>query len=175
MQAICVRSFAITLKYDRRQDNTAVALQWRHDEHDDVSNHQLLDCLLNRLFRLRSKKTPKLCVTGICEGNPPVTGRFPHKRPVTRKMFPFNDVIMELPVYSPLHLPYALRYTHEFDVRWHGSVSVLVRPYDKGCFPSAISWLSRAIWVKLNRIWLQGNATRLKHIHIALHIQLIVR
>ena len=31
-------------------------------------------CLLNRLFRRRSKKTSKLSVTGLCEGNSPVTG-----------------------------------------------------------------------------------------------------
>ena len=53
-----------------------------------------LDCLLNRLFRRRSKKAWKLRVTGLCEGNPPVTGGFPHIRLVKRKMFPFDDVIM---------------------------------------------------------------------------------
>ena len=36
--------------------------------------------LLNRLFRRRSKKTPKLCVTGFCAGNSPVTGEFPAQR-----------------------------------------------------------------------------------------------
>ena len=35
-------------------------------------------------------------VTGLCAGNSPVTGEFPHKGPVTRKMFPFDDVIMNL-------------------------------------------------------------------------------
>ena len=40
------------------------------------------------------KKTSKLLVTGLYEGNPPVTGEFPHKGPVTPKMFPFDDVIM---------------------------------------------------------------------------------
>ena len=30
----------------------------------------------------------------ICEGNPPVTDGFPHKGQVTRKMFPFDDVIV---------------------------------------------------------------------------------
>ena len=38
------------------------------------------DCLLNRLFRRRSKKTSKLRVTGLCEGNSPVTGEFPVQR-----------------------------------------------------------------------------------------------
>ena len=45
------------------------SLQWRHNERDCVSNHRRLDCLLNRLFRCRSKKTSKLRVTGFCEVN----------------------------------------------------------------------------------------------------------
>ena len=56
------------------------ALQWRHNDHDGVSNHQPRDCLLNRLFRRRSTKTSKLRVTGLCEGNSPVTGEFPAQR-----------------------------------------------------------------------------------------------
>ena len=52
------------------------ALQWRHYGRDGVSNHQPHDCLLNRLFRRRSKKTPKLRVTDLCEGNSSVTGEF---------------------------------------------------------------------------------------------------
>ena len=55
-------------------------LQWRQNEHNGVSNHQPHDCLLNHLFRRRSKKTSKLCVTGLCEGNSPVTGEFPAQR-----------------------------------------------------------------------------------------------
>ena len=46
--------------------------------------------LLSRLFGGRSKKTPKLCVTGLCEGNSPGLMNSPHKWPV----FPFDDVIM---------------------------------------------------------------------------------
>ena len=52
-------------------------LLWRHNEHDVVSNHQPYDCLLNRSFRRRSKKTSKLGVTGLCVGNSPETGKFP--------------------------------------------------------------------------------------------------
>ena len=69
-------------------------LEWRHNERESVSNHQLLDGLLNRLSRRRSKKTSKLCVTGLCEGNLPVNGEFPRKGPITRKMFSFDDVMM---------------------------------------------------------------------------------
>ena len=56
------------------------ALQWRQDERDGVSNNRRIDCLLNRLFRHRSEKTSKLRVTGLCEGNPPVTGGFPSQK-----------------------------------------------------------------------------------------------
>ena len=52
-------------------------LPWRHNEHVGVSNHQPHDYLLKRLSRRRSKKTPKLRVTGLCEGNSPGTGEFP--------------------------------------------------------------------------------------------------
>ena len=34
--------------------NYSLTLQWRHNRHDSVSNHQPCDCLLNRLFRRRS-------------------------------------------------------------------------------------------------------------------------
>ena len=40
------------------------------------------------------RKTSKLRVTGLCEGNPLVTCCFPLQRPVTRKSSPFDDVIM---------------------------------------------------------------------------------
>ena len=70
------------------------SLQWRLNDHDSVSNHRPHDCLLNRLFRRRSKKTSKLRVTGLCVGNSPGPVNSPHKGPVTRKMFPFDDVIM---------------------------------------------------------------------------------
>ena len=53
------------------------ALQWRHNGRDSVSNHQPHDCLLNCLFRRRSKKTWKLRITGLCGGNSPGTGEFP--------------------------------------------------------------------------------------------------
>ena len=69
-------------------------LQWRHSGHDGVSNHQLHGCLLNRLFRRRLKKTSKLRVAGLCVGNSPGPVSSPHKSSVTRKMFPFDDVIM---------------------------------------------------------------------------------
>ena len=71
-----------------------VSLQWRHSGRHGVSHHRRDDCLLNRLSRCRPKKTSKFLLTGLCAWNSPVTGEFPHKRPVTWTMFPFDDVII---------------------------------------------------------------------------------
>ena len=62
------------------RSNMQKSLKWSHNERDGVSNHRRLDCLLNNLFRRRSKKTSKLRVTGLCVGNSPVTGEFPAQR-----------------------------------------------------------------------------------------------
>ena len=78
-------------------------LHWRHNDHDGVSNHQPRGCLFNRLFRCRSKKTSKLRVTGLCAGNSSGPVNSPHKGPVTRKMFPFDDVIMLRLIYVSIN------------------------------------------------------------------------
>ena len=70
------------------------SFQWRHNGHDGVSNHQPHDCLLNRLFRYRSKKTSKPASLAFVRGIHGWPVNSPHKGPVTRKMFPFDDVIM---------------------------------------------------------------------------------
>ena len=77
-----------------RQGSRVSTLRWRHNDHAGVSNHQPYGCLLHRLFRRRWKETSKLRVTGLCAGNSPGPVNSPHKGPVTRKMFPFDDVIM---------------------------------------------------------------------------------
>ena len=57
--------------------NMFETLQWHHNERNGVSNHRRLDGLLNRLLRRRSKKTSKVRVTGLCDGNSPATDEFP--------------------------------------------------------------------------------------------------
>ena len=85
------RGYGCWYYFNTKMDST---LYWRHSDHGGVSNHQPHGCLLNRLFRRRSKKTSKLRVAGLCAGNSPWPVKSPHKGPVTRKMFPFDDVIM---------------------------------------------------------------------------------
>ena len=70
-------------------------LQWRHNGCHGLPNHRRLNYLLNRWFSLKSRKTSKLLVTGLCvRGIHRSTVNSPHKGPVTRKMSPFDDVIM---------------------------------------------------------------------------------
>ena len=56
------------------------------------------------------RKTSKLRVTGLCAGNSPGPVKSPHKGPVTRKMFPFDDVIMYVRFCAaPLQLTLAVK------------------------------------------------------------------
>ena len=66
------------------------------------------------------KKASKLLVTGICEGNSPVSGEFPHKSPVTRKMFPFDDVIIVSAPYFKLRHPYVntMGIQSSYELQW---------------------------------------------------------
>ena len=70
-------------------------LHWRRNGYDTVSNHQPHHCLLNRSFRRRSKKKYQSSASlAFVRGVHRRPVNSPHKWPVTRKMFPFDDVIM---------------------------------------------------------------------------------
>ena len=70
----------IYIKLTRQLVPNQTILQWRHNERDGVSNPLRHECLLNPLFRRRSKKTTKLHVSGLCKGNSPVTRQLPAQR-----------------------------------------------------------------------------------------------
>ena len=73
-----------------------VSLQWRHNGRDGVLNHQPHYCLLNRLFRRRSRKATKLRVTGLCAETSPVTGEFPAQMASKAENASIDVVIMRL-------------------------------------------------------------------------------
>ena len=72
-----VSEFFRNILYSQFTATEAITLQRHHNERNAVSNHQPHDCLLNRLFRRRSKKISMLRGTGLCEGNSSETGEFP--------------------------------------------------------------------------------------------------
>ena len=81
---VCLINIKATLWWVHNQFVTPVhilffnyALLWRHNGCDGVSNHQPHGCLLNHLFRPRSKKSSKIRDTGLCARNSTETGEFP--------------------------------------------------------------------------------------------------
>ena len=70
-----------------------LSLQWRHNGHDGVSNHQPHHCLLNRHSGADQRKHQSTASLAFVRGihRSPVNSP---QWPVTRKMFPFHDVIM---------------------------------------------------------------------------------
>ena len=100
------------------------ALQWRHNESDGVSNYQPHDCLLKYLsgaiLRKHQSSASLAFVRGIHRW--PVNSQ--HKWPVTRKMFPFNDVIMVRKLFqcpnigSNLNICHFVKYSHQLIYYW---------------------------------------------------------
>ena len=105
MRVLCIQSGAVIT----RSIFFPKSFQWRHNGGDNVSNHQRLGYLLNCLFRRRSKKASKLRVTGLCEGNSPVTGGFPVRRASNAE----NVSISWRHHVLTMDTPYL---THEFDI-----------------------------------------------------------
>ena len=80
---VCSTCFSLlhNLTMKAQVNGFSAPLQWHHNEHDGISNHQPHDCfLLNCSFSCTSKKTSKLRVTGHCVGNSLLTVEFPAQR-----------------------------------------------------------------------------------------------
>ena len=71
------------------------SLQWCHNERDGVSNHQPHDCLLNRYSGADHRKHQSSASLAFVWGIHRWSVNYPHKGPVTRKMFPFGYIIMD--------------------------------------------------------------------------------
>ena len=92
-----------------KNDYKGTALQWRHNKGDDFSNHLCLHCLLNRLFRHRSKKHQRSAPLAFVRGIHRWPTDSPHKGPVTRKIFPFQGWIRQFILLFQLHLSHILQ------------------------------------------------------------------
>ena len=94
------------------------SLQWRHNGHDGVSNHQPYQCLRNRLFGADQRKHQSSASLAFVRGIHRRPVNSPHKWPVTRKMLPFHDVIMFSILlvdnaHARMHIPWRSSQTHE--------------------------------------------------------------
>ena len=69
-----------------------ITSQLRHNEHDGVSNYRRLDCCA-AVFSGADQRKPQCSASqALCEGNHQWPIDSSRKGPVTRKMFPFDDV-----------------------------------------------------------------------------------
>ena len=69
-------------------------IHWRHTEHRGVSNQWHHDCLLNRLFKVDQRKHESSASLAFVRGFHRWPVNSSHKGPVTRKIFPFDGVVM---------------------------------------------------------------------------------
>ena len=95
-----IHAYMLDQNYEMRTCNMLlyhflVTLQWRHNGRDGVSSHQRLYCLLSSCFRYSQRKHQSSASLAFEPGIHRSTVNSPHKRPVTRKMVPFHDVIMK--------------------------------------------------------------------------------
>ena len=74
-------------------------VQWRHNEHDGVSNQQPHDCLLNSLCSANQRKHQSFVSLAFVWGIHRWPVNSPHIKLVMRKMFLFDDVIKMSSVY----------------------------------------------------------------------------
>ena len=79
-------------------------LHWRHNERDDVSNQQRLDCLLTYF-------------TGICEGNSPVTGEIP-----TQRASNAENVFIYIEIWTHKSLPHRSPVNSPQKGQWRGAL-----------------------------------------------------
>ena len=160
--------------------NPPVTLQWRHNERDGVSNHQPHGCLLNRLFRRRSKKTSKLRVTDLCAGNSPGTGEFPAQRARNAEIFSiwwlhyhqFNWQRPEMQHFDIFFTVSLQSGTAQFVWRYHHRIILL---FQMGWIKQNFSTTCRQIRLTLPNLrwWLYHNHIRLEYQHFYLDILLM--
>ena len=121
------------------------SLQWRHT----LSNHRHLHCLLNCWFRRRSKKTSKFHVAGV-RGIHQWWVNSPHKRPVTRNMFPFDDVIMSFQQNSVFYVITPVMGVTLKNLNLHRFVIVFDLPYTQYMPEKGFAILCDMHWMALS-------------------------
>ena len=87
-------SAAFTLQCVQPRLRFLQPVQRRHNEHGGVSNRPGVSSVWSTFVHAHVKEISKFRIAGLCEGNPPVTGRFPSQRASNAEMFPFDDAIM---------------------------------------------------------------------------------
>ena len=122
-----------------------MTLNWRHNERDGVSNHHP-DVVYSTVYSGADKRKHQSSASlALVRGIHRWPVNYPHKGPVTRKMFPIDDVIMTcccllphgittewnaLLITGPMWYRWSpVEYSHKwFIIRWFG-VFLIIRPH----------------------------------------------
>ena len=80
----------------RRWATIFISLQWRHNERDGVLNNRRLDYLLNLFSGADQRKHQSFASLTLVRGIHRWPVDSPHKGPATQKIFPYDDVIVNV-------------------------------------------------------------------------------
>ena len=101
-------------------------LRWRHNGRNSVSNHQPHDRLPNLYWdadqRKHQSSAPLAFVRGIHRR--PINS--PHKWPVTRKIFLFDDVTMNLSLFPHVFCKIQKQRLHHYVVKKHACLAYII-------------------------------------------------
>ena len=110
----------------RRIMNASNLLRWRHNGCNGVSNRQPHDCFLKRLLGADQRKHQSSASLAFVRRIHRWPVNSPRKRPVTRKMFPFDDVIMLIPPLWSKFLTFIVWHSF-YMVIYHHDIWILVQ------------------------------------------------
>ena len=80
--------------------SAVMTLQWHHIGRNGISSHQPQVCFMQPFIQAQIKEKKRSSASlAFVSGIHRWTVNFPHKRPLTRKMFPFDYVIMFTSLY----------------------------------------------------------------------------
>ena len=98
------------------------SLQWHHNECNGISNHQPRDRLLNVYSDVHQRKHQSSMLLAFVKGIHRWLVNSPHKGPVMRKMFPFDDIFMILCSclchFCTLQISMSQQFPRVFIVKW---------------------------------------------------------
>ena len=112
--------------------STHISLLWCHHGHSGVSNHPPHNCLINRYSGADQGKHQNSSSLAFVWGIQRWLVNSPHKWPVTRKMVPFDHVIMQF-------------------ILVHDTQCILLNIYDfEYIYPDQTIWLKKAKLISQN-------------------------
>ena len=134
-------------EYSTKHSVTRESLLWRHNGCNGISNHQLNDCLHNRIFRRRSKKTSSAASLAFLREINRWPVNSPHKRPVKQKMIPFDIVIRMIQVFDYLKWNTMITSSNGNIFRVTGHLCGEFTGHHKGQWRKALMFSLICVWI----------------------------